>query len=103
MFGRVALFTGVLLVLIVGPSGAAPRRPSRQATAPVRRTLPQTEDIMTDLLDRLWVRGDWYWHEGRYEERVALDLLIIRMQPRFIEAYGTAGWSLKLLERIRRH
>jgi tetratricopeptide (TPR) repeat protein len=54
---------------------------------------------MIDLLDRLWARGDWYWHEGRYEERVALDLLIIRMEPRFYEAYSTAGWLLESLGR----
>ena len=51
------------------------------------------------MVDRLWARGDFYWHEGRYEERVALDRLVIRLQPRFIEPYGTAGWLLELLGR----
>lgn len=54
---------------------------------------------MDNVIDRLWDRGDWYWHEGRYEERVALDRLIIRMDPRFIEPYGTAGWLLESLGR----
>jgi tetratricopeptide (TPR) repeat protein len=51
------------------------------------------------VIDRLWNRGDWYWHEGRYEERVALDRLLIRMEPQFIEPYGTAGWLLDSMGR----
>src|SRR5438105_3266081 len=60
---------------------------------------PQAQAILDDVADRLWDRGDFYWHEGRYEERVALDRLVIRVQPRFIEPYGTAGWLLESLGR----
>lgn len=60
---------------------------------------PQADAILANVVDRLWSRGDWYWHEGRYEERVALDRLVIRMDPHFIEPYGTAGWLLESLGR----
>jgi tetratricopeptide (TPR) repeat protein len=59
----------------------------------------QVDAIIDNVVDRLWDRADWYWHEGRYEERVAVDRLIISMDPHFIEPYGTAGWLLESLGR----
>jgi len=89
-----------LLLLIAGAAAAAPAARARPAGA--RRGVkpaPQVEEILDDVVDRLWDRADWYWHEGRYEERVAIDRLIIRMEPQFIEPYGTAGWLLESLGR----
>jgi tetratricopeptide (TPR) repeat protein len=87
-----------LLAIAGGVAGAAPRaaRARRRATPKAR---PQSEAILGEVADRLWDRGDFYWHEGRYEERVAVDRLVIRMQPRFVEPYGTAGWLLESLGR----
>ena len=73
---------------------ARARRASHAVKAPA-----QVDAILDNVVDRLWDRADWYWHEGRYEERVAVDRLIIRMEPHFIEPYGTAGWLLESLGR----
>jgi len=88
------------LVVLVLPSGAvaAPRHTPHPALS-AGKGASQVNAILGDVIDRLWSRGDWYWHEGRYEERVALDRLVIRMEPRFAEAYGTAGWLLESLGR----
>jgi tetratricopeptide (TPR) repeat protein len=74
--------------------GARASRASHPVKAPA-----QVDAILDNVVDRLWDRADWYWHEGRYEERVAVDRLIIRMDPHFIEPYGTAGWLLESLGR----
>lgn len=105
---RFGLFLGVAGFLLAGAAGAAPGRsknragrvPGRSAPSPHAGKAPaQADAIMGEVVDRLWARGDWYWHEGRYEERVALDRLVIRMDPQFIEPYGTAGWLLESLGR----
>ena len=59
------------------PTSTSLIRVARAAHAPA-----QPDAILDNIVDRLWERGDWYWHEGRYEERVALDRLVIRMEPR---------------------
>jgi tetratricopeptide (TPR) repeat protein len=88
------------LLLLPGTIHAASGQPARKAPAAGAKGEPaQVDAILDDVVDRLWARGDWYWHEGRYEERVAVDRLIIRMQPRFAEAYGTSGWLLESLGR----
>lgn len=87
----------VLMVSTAVAAGAAPSGKKRAARPP--KPTPQVEEILDDVVDRVWDRADWYWHEGRYEERVALDRLVIRMEPGFIEPYGTAGWLLESLGR----
>ena len=97
--GRVAV-VAALTVLIIGNVGAATAGKTRSSRKPRgAKPAPQVEEILDDVVDRLWDRADWYWHEGRYEERVAVDRLIIRMEPGFIEPYGTAGWLLESLGR----
>jgi tetratricopeptide (TPR) repeat protein len=88
-----------LTVVIAGWAGAAPAKQPPARAARTTKPAPQVEEILDDVVDRLWDRADWYWHEGRYEERVAIDRLIIRMEPGFIEPYGTAGWLLESLGR----
>jgi Flp pilus assembly protein TadD len=89
-----------VVALVAGAAAAAPagKKGSVSARRAVKPAL-QVEEILDDVVDRLWDRADWYWHEGRYEERVAIDRLIIRMEPQFIEPYGTAGWLLESLGR----
>jgi tetratricopeptide (TPR) repeat protein len=97
---RRAAAGAALIIGITGHAWAGPgaRKPAAGALRAVKPA-PQVEEILDDVVDRLWDRADWYWHEGRYEERVAIDRLIIRMEPRFIEPYGTAGWLLESLGR----
>ena len=97
---KLGLLLAGIGLLLAHPSDAASRQKRRAGHAkPAVRAPAQVDPILDDIVDRLWTRGDWYWHEGRYEERVALDRLVIRMEPRFTEAYGTAGWLLESLGR----
>jgi len=99
---RFGLAVGAAAVLAAssGALQAVPARPARASrAAPAAKAPAQVDAILDNVVDRLWDRADWYWHEGRYEERVAIDRLIIRMEPRFIEPYGTAGWLLESLGR----
>jgi tetratricopeptide (TPR) repeat protein len=90
-----AVGAAALLAAAAGPARAGRlNRASHPVKAPA-----QVDAIVDNVVDRLWDRADWYWHEGRYEERVAVDRLIIRMDPHFIEPYGTAGWLLESLGR----
>src|SRR5260370_1048074 len=89
-----------------GLTSYRPRRDARNPACPPPRNRAgrvqapaQVDAILDKMVDRLWDRADWYWHEGRYEERVAVDRLIIRMDSGFIEPYGTAGWLLESLGR----
>jgi Flp pilus assembly protein TadD len=91
--------TCLMLSLAVGASAAPSTHKAAAGPARAVRPSPQVDEILDDVVDRLWDRADWYWHEGRYEERVAIDRLIIRMEPQFIEPYGTAGWLLESLGR----
>jgi Tfp pilus assembly protein PilF len=95
-----ALLGALLLLSAVTGADAAPRRSSQRAPAATRANpSTQVQGVLDEVADRLWSRADWYWHEGRYEERVAVDRLILTIQPRFVEAYGTAGWLLESLGR----
>ena len=95
-----AVGAAALLAASSGALQAVPARPARASrAAPAAKAPAQVDAILDNVVDRLWDRADWYWHEGRYEERVAIDRLIIRMEPRFIEPYGTAGWLLESLGR----
>ena len=95
-----AVGIAALVALTFGTAGAVPAGNMRQSRKlQPGKPAPQVEEILDDVVDRLWDRADWYWHEGRYEERVAVDRLIIRMEPGFIEPYGTAGWLLESLGR----
>jgi tetratricopeptide (TPR) repeat protein len=95
---KVGPVLGLAVLLLPSRTAAAPRRPPQPAPSAAKGAF-QVDAVLGDVIDRLWSRGDWYWHEGRYEERVALDRLVIRMEPRFAEAYGTAGWLLESLGR----
>jgi tetratricopeptide (TPR) repeat protein len=97
---KLGLLPAGITLLLALPSAGAPRPAQPRVHAqPSAKPPAQVDAILDDVVDRLWTRGDWYWHEGRYEERVALDRLVIRMEPRFAEAYGTAGWLLESLGR----
>jgi tetratricopeptide (TPR) repeat protein len=92
------IFAVSIAALLAAASGPARAARGSRALHPVKAPA-QVDAIVDNVVDRLWDRADWYWHEGRYEERVAVDRLIIRMDPHFIEPYGTAGWLLESLGR----
>jgi tetratricopeptide (TPR) repeat protein len=93
----------VLIGIVAASSSATParRRASRAAQPPGTgaRTLAQSKAlvgrVMTRITDRVWDRGEYYWHVGRYTDRIATDRLVIRMEPTFIEAYSTSGFLLE--------
>ncbi|MFQ6096355.1 MAG: HEAT repeat domain-containing protein [Armatimonadota bacterium] len=48
--------------------------------------------VIDAAVDHLWRLVDVYWHEGKHEQCIRLDLTIAFLDPTFIEAYSTAGW-----------
>src|SRR5262249_3969475 len=100
MCGRCALFTLLVSLLVVTSASAATTRrsaaakPSTAAASP-----PQSQadvaHVVDQIVDRVWERGDYYWHNGRYTDRIATDKLVIQMDPTFAEAYSTAGFLLE--------
>jgi tetratricopeptide (TPR) repeat protein len=110
----------LMLLLTAAPSSAAARPKARPAPrakrlapaaehqAPrtahrVRRTAAQSQALMHNILDnvatQIWDHGDYYWHEGRYEDQAALCMLLTRLDPGFGEAYSSGGWLYENLGR----
>jgi tetratricopeptide (TPR) repeat protein len=86
----------VLCVLIsVPPAGAA----SRGAVRTPAQSQAVAARVLGDVTDLIWTHGDYYWHEGRYEDQVALCRLVRRLDPGFAEAYSSGAWLLENLGR----
>src|SRR5262249_25444574 len=73
-----------------------PTRKPAPAPAPAPRpsSPAQAQGIVDAVVDRLWTSSDVYWHNGRYEDRIGLDCVIVELDPHFIEPYGTAATLL---------
>lgn len=54
---------------------------------------------MEEAIDTVWTHADYYWHEGRYEDHVAICRFMMRADPSFAEAYSSGGWLLENLGR----
>jgi tetratricopeptide (TPR) repeat protein len=95
----------VVLMLVPLPAVAAakkvPRAPSRARK--VTRTPVQSralvDRIVTEIGEQVWTHGDYYWHEGRYEDQVAICRLVSCFDPGYAEAYSSGGWLLENLGR----
>jgi tetratricopeptide (TPR) repeat protein len=100
-----SLVIGVVLGLIVLPAGAAPVAKKAQASAAKAppRSAAQSKALVQHLLDEIvttvWTHADYYWHEGRYEDHVAICRFMMRADPSFPEAYSSGGWLLENLGR----
>jgi tetratricopeptide (TPR) repeat protein len=96
------LWIGVSLLLATSVAGAPARRQAR-TRAPVSRAGPRSAassrvvvaGVLSLIVDRVWEHGDYYWHNGRFADRIATDELVIRMDPGFLEAYSTTGFLLE--------
>src|SRR5437879_2991808 len=93
----------ILVGLSVAPcagAASARHRPAAHARTQAGRTAAPTAarsqavvaGVVDKIVDGVWEHGDYYYHNGRYTDRIATDRLVIVMDPTSIEAYGTAGW-----------
>jgi tetratricopeptide (TPR) repeat protein len=82
----------VLLASSAGAAVKSARRSAAQSQAVVSRVL----DEVTDLV---WTHGDYYWHEGRYEDQVGICRLVRSLDPGYAEAYSSGAWLLENLGR----
>jgi tetratricopeptide (TPR) repeat protein len=98
----------MLLVTATPASAAASRAPVKKSQAPspkqqAKRTAAQSQALVHRVLDtvasQIWEHGDYYWHEGRYEDQAALCMLLTRIDPGFAEAYSSGGWLYENLGR----
>jgi tetratricopeptide (TPR) repeat protein len=93
MFVRwMVLLSGLVLALPAGAAVKGARRTTAQSEAIV-------EQVLSQVTDRVWTHGDYYWHEGRYEDQVAICRLVRRMDPGYVEAYSSGAWLLENLGR----
>jgi tetratricopeptide (TPR) repeat protein len=60
----------------------------------------QVDGIFDSFVDDLWKQGDNYWHQGDYPRIVALDRIIVQVDPHFVECYATGGWLMESLGRL---
>ncbi len=54
----------------------------------------QADGILSGAADKLWAQNDVYWHAGDYPRIIALDRIIVQVEPQFIECYTTAAWLM---------
>lgn len=104
------LVIGAVLGLIVLPAAAAPAargKASARHVAARSKALPRTAaqsraavaQIGDAIVSAVWSHADYYWHEGRYEDHVAICRFMMRADPTFPEAYSAGGWLLENLGR----
>jgi tetratricopeptide (TPR) repeat protein len=55
----------------------------------------QVAGIVSGSVDELWNRTDYYWHRGDFPRIIALDRIIVEMDPGFMEPYSTGGWLME--------
>lgn len=98
------LVIGVLLGMIALPAAAAPAKKGARASvkAPAR-SAAQSRAAVAQMVDNIvtsvWTHADYYWHEGRYEDHVAICRFMMRADPAFPESYSSGGWLLENLGR----
>jgi tetratricopeptide (TPR) repeat protein len=74
---------------------AAPKRPAgltKTAARSEQQSTQQIAGIESDVVDYLWAQSDENWHRGDYPRIVALDRIIVEIDPQFIEPYVTGAW-----------
>ncbi len=64
-------------------AGSGASRPSVHADA-----------LLEAVKARIWSCADAYWHTGRYEDRIALDYVMVELEPRFLEPYTSASYLI---------
>jgi tetratricopeptide (TPR) repeat protein len=89
-YGIIFMATVFAAAVSAHPAVGAPPSPDRERAAGLARA----------VVDRLWQDSDRYWHDGRYEDRIGLDYLLIEIEPDFVDAYGTT--SVLLISQGRR-
>jgi len=53
------------------------------------------DTVTSDTVDQLWAQTDVYWHQGDYPRIIALDKLIVQLDPHFMEPYSIGGWLME--------
>jgi tetratricopeptide (TPR) repeat protein len=93
MFARWwVVLSAVLLTASAEAAAKGTRRSAAQSQAVVGR-------VLGDVTDLVWTHGDYYWHEGRYEDQVAICRLVRSLDPGYAEAYSSGAWLLENLGR----
>lgn len=55
----------------------------------------QVDGIISASVDDLWAKTDYYWHRGDYPRIIALDRIIVELDPHFMEPYSVGGWLME--------
>lgn len=91
-----------MAALLVGAwSGSATAAPATRRSAPRKpaaKSLPsseaQADGILGAVVERLWDDNDAYWHNGRYEDLIAVNYVLVQLEPDFMEAYSNAAYLI---------
>jgi tetratricopeptide (TPR) repeat protein len=55
----------------------------------------QVQGVSSEVVDILWARTDFWWHQGEWGRVVAEDRFITEIDPQFLLPYSTGGWLLE--------
>lgn len=97
----------ILIVIIVSLFCLLPwcgvANASKQAAPPPPLTKEQAmrnvDEIMKLVVDQLWQRADYHFHQGDYDKSVWLLEAITHLEPTFTEAYAVQAWLLWSMNR----
>ena len=85
------LFMALTTVVSTGAANAqtTPAKPLSRAEA-----ITQVDGITSRVVDKIWERTDYYWHDGDYNRIVGLVRIAVEADPAFLQAYGDGAWLL---------
>jgi tetratricopeptide (TPR) repeat protein len=55
----------------------------------------QVDGIFDKMIDQLWAQTDVAWHRGDYPGVVALNRIIVGIDPHFVQAYGNGVYVME--------
>ncbi len=85
--------TALVFLLCAGAdANAAQKAPSKPVTR--AQAITQVDGITDRVVDKIWERTDYYWHDGDYNRIVGLIRVAVEADPAFLEAYASGAWLL---------
>jgi tetratricopeptide (TPR) repeat protein len=79
--------------------GALKAAPAKTPARSAGQSQAAVQQILENIVTSIWTHADYYWHEGRYEDHVAICRFMMRADPGFPESYSAGGWLLENLGR----
>lgn len=91
----------MVLLFVLGMAALSAAQPAEEGMKPIsaaegEHRVAEVRDLLANML---WDQTEAYWHNGRWEETIAMCRRIVEVDPHFVEAYNGAAWMLWSMDR----